>query len=307
MWRLVYLPLLFTSLFFGCSPEQIEYMDIQGHRGARGYLPENTIPSFILALESGVKTLEMDVVVSADGKLVVSHEPWMSAEICSHPDGRHVTEEDQMNLNLYRMSYEEIAKYDCGSRGNARFPQQKVMAVTKPLLSAVIDTIESIVKSRKLPPIFYNIETKTESQGDNLYHPAPAQFVKLLLDELKKHGIENRTTVQSFDVRTLQEMLKLDGKISLALLVSEGAFSAHLDTLGFIPEIYSPNYKLVTDTLMKEAQEKGVQVIPWTVNDSLEMKRLIDLGVDGFITDYPEVGVKISKSYDGKGQRQTVQ
>ncbi len=307
MWRTAYLTFIITLLFAGCESANKIPMDIQGHRGARGYLPENTIPSFILALESGARTLEMDVVVSADRKLVVSHEPWVSAEICSHPDGRPVTKEEQMSLNLYKMNYEEIVKFDCGSRGNVRFPQQKAIAATKPLLSEVIDTIESIVSNRNLPPVFYNIETKSEPQGDNIYHPAPAEFVQLLLDELKRRGIENRTIVQSFDVRTLQEIRKLNGNIKLALLASEGAFSTHLHSLGFIPEIYSPNYKLVTDTLMKEAQEKGVRVIPWTVNDSIEMKRLLDLGVVGFITDYPDLGVKISKSYEGKKQRQTVQ
>lgn len=289
------------------TTEQKPKVDIQGHRGARGYLPENSIPAFMLALESGVQTLELDVVVSADGKLVVSHEPWMSAEIASHPDGRPVTAEEEMSLNLYKMTYGEIQQYDCGKRGNARFPQQKPMAVTKPLLSEVLDTIEAVVKIRGLKALFYNIETKSEPQGDTLYHPVPAEFSKLLLDEVKKHGVQDRTIVQSFDVRTLQEMRKLDPAIKLALLTSEGTLSENLAALGFTPEIYSPNYALVTDLLMREAREKGFQVIPWTVNDSTEMKRLIDLGVHGIITDYPDMGVKIANSYEGKGQRQAIQ
>lgn len=287
-------------LFASCESANRKPMDIQGHRGARGYLPENTIPAFLLALESGVKTLEMDVVVSADGKLVVSHEPWMSAEICSHPDGRPLNAEEQMDYNLYKMTYAEIAAYDCGSRGNARFPQQKPMHAIKPLLSEVIDSVEAAVKAKNLPPVFYNIEIKSEPQGDNLYHPAPAAFAKLLIDELKNQHIDSRTTVQSFDVRALQEMRKQDEKISLALLVAEGAFSAHMDSLGFFPEIYSPNFKLVNATLMQEAMEKRVQIIPWTVNDTAEMKRLIELGVDGFITDFPDRGVSISKKYESK-------
>lgn len=286
--------------FLSCNFLSETRIDIQGHRGARGYLPENTIPSFLLALESGVTTLEMDVVVSLDKKLIVSHEPWMSAEICSNPDGTPVSDTEQMSLNLYKMNYDEIARFDCGKRGNPRFPQQKPMPATKPLLSSVVTAVEAFIQGNQLDSVFYNIETKSEPEGDTIYHPAPAEFAKLLYDELKKLGIEKRTTVQSFDVRTLKEMRKLDGTITLALLVAEGNFSDHLAALGFTPEIYSPNYKLVTNGLVQEAHEKNIRVIPWTVNDPLEMKKLIEFGVDGIITDYPDIGVKIAKSYEGK-------
>src|SRR5690554_2395804 len=97
--------------------------DLQCHRGARGLVPENTIAGFLVALDLGVTTLEMDAVISADGEVVVSHEPWMSAEICSHPDGRAVVEEEAPSLNIFEMAYEEVRRYDCGSRGHLRFPE----------------------------------------------------------------------------------------------------------------------------------------------------------------------------------------
>lgn len=296
-YLLYFVPVFLISSCISLSDKKI---DIQGHRGARGYLPENSIPAFILALESGVTTLELDVVVSADKKLVVSHDPWMSAEICSYPDGRAVADSEQTSLNLYKMTYDEIAKFDCGKRGNARFPLQKAMPATKPLLSSVVASVEAFIEGNKLDSVGYNIETKSEPQGDGIYHPLPAEFAKLLYDELNKSGIAKRTTVQSFDVRTLQEMRALDSAITLALLVEEGDFNEHLAALGFTPEIYSPNYTLVTQELMRNAHEKKVRVIPWTVNDSTEMKKLIKLGVDGIITDYPDVGVKIAQSYEGK-------
>lgn len=292
----------FLAGIFSCNDSTMKHqaIDIQGHRGARGYLPENTIPAFLLALESGVTTLEMDVVVTSDGKLVVSHEPWMSAETCSHPDGSPVTEGEQESLNLHKMTFAEISGFDCGKRGNARFPLQKPMAAKKPLLEEVINTVEAEVRKRGATPVFYNIETKSEPSGDSIYNPEPEQFAAILLNEINKGGIRERTIVQSFDVRTLVAMRKLDSGVKLALLVESGTLPANLDSLGFKPEIYSPDFNLVTDILVRDAHEMGIKVIPWTVNDTLEMKRLIEMGVDGIITDYPDLGVKMAKGY-GKG------
>lgn len=280
----------------GCNSDSMKPLDIQGHRGARGLLPENSIPAFIYAAELGVTTLELDVVVSADSKLVVSHEPWMSSKICSHPDGTAVAKDEEMKLNLYKMTYEEIKKYDCGKRGNRLFPQQKKLEVFKPLLSEVIDPIEKLSGQKKRKPIHYNIEMKSMPAGDGRYHPAPSDFARLLLQEIKKHRIQKRVIVQSFDVRTLKEMDRLDKKIRLALLADSGGFAAHLTMLGFDPAIYSPNYRMVSMALIKHAHDRNILVIPWTVNDSAEMKKLIDWGVDGIITDYPDLAIAIARS-----------
>ncbi|HXH17597.1 MAG TPA: glycerophosphodiester phosphodiesterase [Chitinophagales bacterium] len=282
-----------------CQFNHTKPLDIQGHRGARGLFPENTIPAFVYAAELGVTTLEMDVVVSADGKLVVSHEPWMAAEICSHPDGKPVSQEEEMSLNLYKMTYDSIARYDCGSRGNARFPQQQKIAVPKPLLTAVFDTVENLVRRKNLNPVQYNIETKSMEDGDNFYHPAPVDFVKLLLDEIKKHRLEERVTVQSFDVRTLQHTRRLAPEIKLALLADSGTFSDNVDKLGFIPDIYSPDYHLVNESLLKEVRLKGIQIIPWTVNDTTVMIELLNMGVDGIITDYPHLALQLCQNQSG--------
>ncbi len=152
-------PFLLMTCLMGCS-SVVEY-DLQGHRGARGLLPENSIPGFLLALEYGVDTIEMDVVVSADSQVVVSHEPWMSAEICSHPDSTAVDEEEAMSLNLFTMSYERIALFDCGSRGNERFPEQEPMSVAKPLLVDALRAVESAAET----PVRYNIEIKSRKMA----------------------------------------------------------------------------------------------------------------------------------------------
>ena len=275
------------------SPLDTHAFDLQGHRGARGLVPENTIPSFIYALDQGVTTLEMDVVISSDSKVVLSHEPWFSSQICSKSDGTPVTEEEEKELNLYQMTYEKISTFDCGSRGNPRFPRQTPMQVSKPLLEDVIKEVEQYTSANNLPPVNYNIETKSSPESDDTFHPAPDIFAALVLEVVSRHGIMNRTTLQSFDVRTLQEANVREPDMSLALLVGshdDMNFDAWLEHLGFIPAIYSPYYKLVDATLVEQVHAKDMQLIPWTINTLEEMQELKTMGVDGIITDYPDIG-----------------
>jgi glycerophosphoryl diester phosphodiesterase len=266
--------------------------DIQGHRGCRGLMPENTIPAFLKAVELGVSTLELDVVVSKDGQLVVSHEPYLSPLICKGLEGENF--EDEHKYNLFEMTYEEISHCDCGSKTHPKYPEQQKMRVSKPLLNMVIDTIEAYIKEKKLPLIKYNIETKSEPKTDNIAHPAPSRFVSLLYEALKAKGILERVTVQSFDIRTLQEIKKLDTNLSLALLIGEKPyFEQNIQALGFKPAIYSPYYILVTDTLINYCKKEGIKLIPWTVNDFETMLKLKKQGVDGLITDYPDRAMKL--------------
>lgn len=266
-------------------------IDLQGHRGARGLLPENTIPSVIAALDHGVDTIELDVVVSSDEMVVVSHEPWMSSAICRTPDGRNVTEEDEHAFNIYTMTYAEAAAFDCGARGHADFPQQRPRASAKPLLREVILISDGYAQrtGRTLPN--YNIEIKSRPDGDGTYHPEPEDFVRLVYDILKDEDVLERSNVQSFDLRPLRVLRELDPSIRLALLVgNEDGYGANIDRLGFLPEIYSPNFGLVDSALVAAAHSDGLLLIPWTVNERAEMDALLRLGVDGLITDYPDIG-----------------
>lgn len=291
---------IFLIIFLACACETNKktmetidkQLDIQGHRGCRGLMPENTIPAFLKAVDIGVTTLELDVVVSKDSQLVVSHEPYLSPVICTGLEGENF--DDEKKYNLYQMTYEEISRCDCGSKGNPKYPEQQKMKVSKPLLTAVIDTIESYIKEKKLRPIYYNIETKSAQETDNIAHPAPAEFVSLLYNVLKAKSILDRTTVQSFDIRTLQAIKKMDNNLSLALLVAEKPyFEQNIKELGFKPAIYSPYHVLVTDTLVKYCKEEGIKLIPWTVNDYETMLKLKKQGVDGIITDYPDRAMKL--------------
>ena len=268
---------------------QAEQFDWQGHRGARGLLPENTVPAFLKALEyPQVKTLELDLAVSQDSQLVVSHEPWMSHNICSHPDGRPVEEAEEDNLLIFQMPYERVKQYDCGSRGNERFPEQQAQPAYKPLLSEVVQEAEAFAKQQQRPLPYYNIEIKLEPAYDGVKAPGPQAFARLVLEELRGLGIAERSCVQSFDVRPLQQLHRMDSSITTALLIDNpNGVEINLEALGYTPEVYSPYYKMVTANVVKTVHARGMKIIPWTVNDITAMKALIHLEVDGIITDYP--------------------
>jgi glycerophosphoryl diester phosphodiesterase len=284
------------------SPRTPEGFDLQGHRGARGLAPENTIPAFQTALEIGVTTLELDVVISKDGVVVVSHEPWMAGEKCLTPDGSRV-EAGKTRHRIYEMSYEHIAAYDCGRLALDEFPEQEPTAAPKPRLRDVLRMAESYVKEHDRPPAFYNIETKSRPEWDGTFHPDPNTFAERVLAVVQEAGVAARTTIQSFDPRTLEVVHRKHRVVRTALLVgwagSDG-LSEDLATLSFTPDIYSPNARLVDEALVSAAHDRGLQVIPWTVNEASAMRRLIRLGVDGLITDYPDRGQAVLRELKGE-------
>lgn len=265
-----------------------ESFDLQGHRGCRGLMPENSIPAFLKALELGVTTLELDVVVSKDKKIVISHEPYLSADICLDMKGDSIDPKKEKEFNLYQMTVEEIQKCDCGSLANPKYPKQKKMKVVKPTLKEAIEAVEKEITAKKLKKVRYNIETKSLPIGDSIYHPKPDEFAALLFGEVKKLNLRERVTIQSFDVRTLQAYKKMDEETPLVLLVESAPdYHAKIKELGFTPSVLSPHFMLLTKEIVNEAHEQGMKVIPWTVNEISDIKRVIRLGVDGLITDYP--------------------
>ena len=258
--------------------------------------PENTIAGFIYALEQGVTTLEMDVVITRDNQVILSHEPFMSHEICLDTNNTEIAEADEKQHNIYQLTFSQTQQYDCGSKAHPRFPLQNKLTTHKPLLSEVIDEVEKYLEVHNLPKVQYNIETKTSPEGDNLFHPKPNVFVDLLLKEIIKKKIQSRTIIQSFDVRTLQYLNKINPKIKTALLVENNLQAKdNLSLLGFTPTIYSPNYKLINKELKQFCSEKNMQLIAWTVNDTIEAKRLIELQVNGIISDNPKMIIEYLK------------
>jgi glycerophosphoryl diester phosphodiesterase len=260
-------------------------LDIQGHRGYRARFPENSIPGFIAALDSGATTLELDVVISADHQVVVSHEPWISSQICITPDGMTLDASDEKRLNIYQMNYEDIRGFDCGSIGNKHFPLQQKMKVFKPLLSEVIDAALEWEKKHGRP-VFFNIEIKSTASTDFKNHPSPDTFCLLLYNVLKEKNMLDRITIQSFDYRTLQAMYQIDNKIPLVILSAIPVNVRQIEKkYRFIAYAYSPHYSLVSQRLIKKCHSMNKKVIPWTVNDAAIMKKLHLWKVDGIITD----------------------
>lgn len=263
--------------------------DLQGHRGARGLLPENTIPAFIMALDSGTTTLELDVVISQDLQVVVSHEPYFSSKICLDPFNDRIDQEHEKDLNIYKMDYEHVATFDCGSLGNSAFPEQQKIATKKPLLSDVIKAVERHIKSYTQYEVDYNIELKSTPTGDDTYHPKPALFSDLVYELLDQYLPMERVVIQSFDFRVLKYWHQKYPNIRLAALVANSkSIDTNLANLGFKPEIYSPYYKLINRRRIRNLHKRGLKVIPWTINEEKQMKKYIAWKVDGIITDYPD-------------------
>jgi glycerophosphoryl diester phosphodiesterase len=268
------------------------FFDKQGHRGCRGLLPENTIPGMLKAIDLGVTTLEMDAVITADSQVILSHEPFFNHEITTRQDGSSITEAEEQSLNLFKMTYAETKRFDVGLKPHNRFPKQQKQAATKPLLTEVIDSAEAYLKQKNLPPVGYNIETKCKQETDNLFHPEPETFVRLLMAIIQSKEIQDRTIIQSFDIRTLQVVHRQYPGTKTALLIEDydkHTFAEQLAQLGFTPTIYSPHYSLVNTALVQQCKTAGVQLIPWTVNEREEITRLKEMGVDGIITDYPNL------------------
>lgn len=263
--------------------------DLQGHRGARGLMPENTIPAMVKALELGVTTLELDLVITKDEQVLVSHDPWMNGMICLSPDGAEIGDKDR-SYNIYEMTYQEVRKYDCGSKQHASFPDQLNFMTGKPLLRDLIASVEKYVETHGLPKPSYNIEIKSTQEGDDTFHPRPEEFSELVYAVVSETIEADRIIIQSFDFRVLRFFHDTYPEVKLAMLVTDPtAYKAQLADLGFQPRIYSPYFYGLTKEIVHTLQQKGMEVIPWTVNEKEQMEKLLAMGVNGIITDYPNL------------------
>ncbi|MFT3823013.1 MAG: glycerophosphodiester phosphodiesterase family protein [Chitinophagaceae bacterium] len=284
------LPIGVLLLITASGIAQQKSVDWQAHRGGRGLMPENTIAAMKNAIDLGVTTLELDVVISADKKVVVSHDPVFNEAITTTPSGDYLTKEESARRILYTMPYDSIKKYDVGLKPFPEFPQQKKIAAVKPLLSELLDSCEAYAK-RKGISIAYNIEIKSNKATDNVRHPAPEEFTDLVMAVINSRKVNKRVTIQCFDVRPLQYLHNKKANVTLSYLVYMGAdkLQDQLNALGFVPDIYSPLYKLVTKEMVDACHGKNMRVVPWTVNTKEEIRKLLNDGVDGVISDYPDL------------------
>jgi glycerophosphoryl diester phosphodiesterase len=265
--------------------------DKQGHRGSRGLMPENTIAAMYRGIDEDVNTLELDLHISKDKKVVVSHDPYFNELITTTPEGKFLSKEESRDRLLFSMNYDSIKKYDVGLKLHPDFLQQKKLAVYKPLFVALIDSSEIYAK-QKSRIIHYNVEIKSKANTDNINHPAVPEFVELVVKDLNEKKITSRTVIQSFDMRPLQYLHAHYPNIKTSLLLEakdNGAIHDLIQQLGFVPTIISPNFALATKEFIDDCHKLNIRVIPWTVNTLEEMKRLKALGVDGIISDYPNL------------------
>lgn len=265
--------------------------EVHGHRGCRGLRPENTIVAFQHALSLGVDVLELDVVISADRQVVVSHEPWLNPLFCRGPRGEMLSAASARRHNLYQMPYQLIAQCDCG-QPHPNFPGQLAQPASKPLLRDVLAATE--VLAARLPhtaPVGYSIELKSLPEGDAVYHPAPAEFLALVLAELDRAGVGARSTVLSFDARILRQAHAVRPGLRTCLLVEPWQeWMPSLHALDFVPTTFGPEHHTVTSAAVAELRGHfpGLRIVPWTVNESVDFQRLLKIGVNGITTDYPD-------------------
>ncbi|RZL55495.1 MAG: glycerophosphodiester phosphodiesterase [Pedobacter sp.] len=294
--RKVVLPFLLLAVTIQASfaQKKTTLFEVQGNRGARGLMPENTIPGMIKALENGVNTLKMEVVISKDKQVVVSQEPYFNHTISISPNGDEITLKNEKKFNIYKMNYDEVKQFDVGSKPNSRFPHQEKFRVEKPLLNDLIDKVEIFASKKKKAKPHYNIETKLIRKGDGEFQPSPEEYVELVMAVVKTKKLEKRVTIHSFDMRSLQYLHEKYPHIQTSLGIDEKEdFENNIKALGFTPTIYSPYMPLVGKGLVDKCHAAGIKIIPWTVNTVKDIVYLKNLGVDGIVTDYPNLMAEI--------------
>lgn len=247
-------------------------IQVHGHRGARAMRPENTLPAFEYAISIGVDVLELDMAVTKDGVLVVSHDPEMNRKICQGPEGETA---------IHKLTLAQVREWDCGTLKNPDFKNQQSIPGTK------IPTLDEVFALAPRGSFSYNIETKSDPKRPDL-QPEPRIFAQLVADSVRKHKLEKRVIVQSFDFRTLLAMREIAPELRLSALYSgmpKDFVEISKEAGGAL--VVSPNYLLVTKVKVEKAHEAGLQVVPWTPNSTGAWDRLIDDGVDAIITDDP--------------------
>lgn len=268
-----------------------DYIDVQAHRGGAGLMPENTIVAMQHCLDMGVNTLEMDFVLTGDGRLIASHDSYFHPNYAIRPDGTLVQKDDPKTY-LYQMTYDEILKWDVGSRPCAAYPEKNCMPAVKPLASELIEFVENYTKENGLSPVRYNIEVKTDHKlGDGIVRPTYDKIAYEVCKFLSKYNLGDRLVIQCFDVKALNYMYERFPEYKYSYLVGKNTkydFEGYMKLLNFTPAWLSPHFALVDEELVKKCHEKGIKLVPYTADKPEDIQRLIDLKVDAIITNYPD-------------------
>ena len=269
---ILFFTLSFTNLM---SQKTVEYF---GHRGCRGLYPENTINGFKKAIDLGVDGIEWDVVVNKDNQLVISHEPYIDSNYCIKTNGDKIISE----TNIYKMSLRDVKMYDCGIKGNKYFPDQEKISETKPSFKeAERELIDFKGK------ILFEIKSKSSHYGT--YQPHPKEYAKIIYNETKNSFLLNQIIFMSFDPEILNELQKLHSKSKFILLGYNPLVSYNklISYLKFKPFAIGLNYAIIYTKTLLAAHKDNIKVYAWTVNDKEKGEQLIEKGIDGIITDFP--------------------
>lgn len=267
-----------------------DYIDVQAHRGGAGIMPENTVEAMLHAIDMGVNTLELDLVLSGDSLVVVSHDSYFHPRYSIRPDSSLVMKEDPREW-LYHMSYEDILKYDVGSRPTEVWPEKACMPAVKPLATDLIDKVEAYTKEKGLTPVRYNIEVKSkDAEGEGTDWADYRYLSDACVEVLLSKQLGDRLVVQCFDHRALNYMHSKYPDLNYSYLVgAEGTdVEACLALLDFTPKWLSPHYSITDENLVRLCREKGMRIVPWTVDEAEDIKRMIELDVDAIISNYPD-------------------
>jgi len=244
---------------------------VHGHRGARAQRPENTIPAFRYAIQAGVDALEMDMAVTRDNVIVISHDPFLRPPVCSGP---------QPSALIHTLTLAEVRQWDCGSIRNPNFPTQQTAPGTR------VPTLDEVFQLAENGSFDYNIETKSSPKHPE-YTPPPDEFARMVLAKIREYHLEKRVILQSFDFRTLLAMKRIAPEIRLSALTVDGTRPFPAIASEAKADIISPEFNLVTPEKAEAAHSAGLQVVPWTANTPKEWDPLIAAKVDAIITDDP--------------------
>ena len=258
-------------------------------------MPENTVSAMKNAIDLGIKTLEFDLQLSGDGHVVVSHDNYFHPRYSTRPDGSLIMPEDPKEY-LYTMPYDSILKYDVGLRFVDRWPSQVKVAEVKPLATNLIDFTEEYAAKKGFKP-GYNIEIKSMAgEGEGTLWPDYVEFCDKCVDLLLSKNLGNRLIVQTFDTRALEYIHENWPNVILSYLTEdETDIETILGQISFKPEWWSPNHEVVTPENVAYCHARGIKVVPWTVDDPDEIRRMVSCDVDAIISNYPDRLLEIVK------------
>ena len=291
-----YLPLLIMILNSGLFHTQ-NTIRVIGHRGCRGTMPENSIAGFKKAIEDGADGIEWDVVVNGEGNLVISHEPYFHKDFCLAPNGKSI--DNEKRYNIYKMTQDEIESFDCGSKVHPKFPEQQKEIAIKPLLKDAVSKLKSTIRGKLI--LF---EIKSDESEYGISQPHPDDYADLIMKEVTAYQFPN-IVYMSFDKNIIEALHKKAPELRLAYLtyLPSKSANAYLKELSFKPFALGMYHKTLNKRKLRQLRDKSISAYAWTVNTTDDAHKMMDLGIDAIITDFPKSIIKARGTYSDRPKK----